>query len=200
MPKYETKPLPFKADGLQGISDKTALTHDKLYQAYVKKKDQIQEELLTVDLPSANQTYSQLRALKDAETFAVNGAYLHEIYFSGLGGNGQPTGDLINQIAKDFGSLEIFLATFKACSMAARGWAVLAWDTFEEQLRIYNGDAHNQGGVWGALPIMTVDVYEHAYFIDYGSDRPAYLEALFKNLDWETINKRWGKVKEISLR
>lgn len=200
MPKYEIKPLPFKADGLQGISDKTALTHDKLYQAYVKKKDQIQEELLTVDLNSANQTYSQLRALKDAETFAVNGAYLHEIYFSGLGGNGQPTGELINQINKDFGSMEKFLAELRACSMAARGWTILTWDTFEERLRIYNGDAHNQGGVWGALPIMTVDVYEHAYFMDFSSDRSAYLEALFNNINWQAINKCWEKVKGISLR
>jgi len=192
---YQAKQLPFKPDSLKGISDKTSLTHDKLYQAYVAKKDQIQAELKNVDLTTANQTYSQLRALKDAETFAVNGAYLHEIYFAGLGGDGAPKGDIIEQINQDFGSFEQFTALAKACAMAARGWAVLAWDTFEQCLHIYNGDAHNQGGVWGALPILTIDVYEHAYFMDYGSDRKAYLEALFQNIDWQAVDQRWSQIK-----
>src|SRR3989344_3961885 len=192
--QYQAKPLPFKPASLKGISDKTSITHDKLYQAYVAKKDQIQKELETVDLATANQTFSSLRALKDAETFAVNGAYLHEIYFAGLGGDGQAQGSLIEQINKDFGSFEQFTSLAKACSLAARGWTVLAWDCFEERLRLYNGDAHNQGGVWGALPVLTIDVYEHAYFMDFGSDRKSYLEALFQNIDWQAVEQKWQKV------
>ena len=68
--------------------------------------------------------------------------------------------------------------------MAARGWTVLAWDGHDQALRVYAGDAHNQGGVWGAQPVIVLDVYEHAYFIDYGSDRKAYIQDFWKNLDW----------------
>ena len=69
--------------------------------------------------------------------------------------------------------------------MAARGWAVLCWDTHDQALRVYTGDAHNQGGVWGCLPILVLDVYEHAYFMDYGSDRKAYIADFWKNVDWK---------------
>ena len=72
--------------------------------------------------------------------------------------------------------------------MAARGWTVLAWDTKESRLWIYNCDMHNQGGVWGALPVIVLDVYEHAYFMDYQTDRASYIDAFFDNLDWSVVN------------
>ncbi|MFA5954109.1 MAG: superoxide dismutase [Patescibacteria group bacterium] len=191
--QYTGKPLPFKAT-LKGISDKTmAMHHDVLYMGYVKKKNEIAESLEAFeqgkkDLTGANQTFSELRALKDGETFATNGVYLHEYYFNVLGGDGVPDGSLITALEEKFGSLENFLSYFKACGMAARGWAVLAWDTHEAELKVYTGDAHNQGGVWGAIPVLTLDVYEHAYFIDYGSDRKTYIDDYIKNLNWKTAN------------
>ena len=196
--KYEYKPQPFKT--LQGISDKTNAIHDKLYGGYIKKKDEIQEKLKDVELDSANQTYSALRALKDAETFAVNGVYLHDIYFANMGTASQPSGELLTEIEKTWTSYDNFKKLMKGCGMAARGWAVLTWDTMEQGLRIYTGDTHNQGGVWGALPIMTLDVFEHAYFIDFGSDRGAYIDAWFTNLNWEAISKRFEQYKKFNLQ
>ncbi len=185
-------PLPFSGS-LQGISDKTiAIHHDKLYAGYVAKKKEIDEKLTILshggDITSANQSYSELRALKDGETFAVNGVYLHEWYFEILGGDGVPSGSLVEALATQYGSLENFLTYFSACGMAARGWVVLAWDTHEKALRTYTGDAHNQGGVWGCMPILVLDVYEHAYFIDYGSDRKTYIVDFWKNVNWEKAN------------
>ena len=112
--KTETKPLPFKGP-LTGISDKTLMIHhDKLYAGYVAKKNEVQEKLAALekggDVASANQSYSELRALKDGETFAVNGVYLHEWYFDVLGGDGTPTGPLVDALMKDFGSLDNFVA------------------------------------------------------------------------------------------
>lgn len=190
MRKYTYKELPFKT--LVGISDKTnAIHHDKLYAGYVKKKDEIQEKLKSVQLDTANQTYSELRALKDAETFAVNGVYLHDVYFDCMGEARAPHGEMLKEIEKTWGSFDNFKALMKACGMAARGWAVLAWDTFEQGLHIFTGDLHNQGGVWGALPILTLDVYEHAYFIDFGSDRAAYIDTWFNNLNWNRVEQRF---------
>ncbi len=186
-------PKPVEFGSLSGISEKTIqIHHDKLYAGYVTKANEINEKLSVLshggDVSTANQTYSELRALKDGEIFAVNGVYLHEYYFDTLGGNGTPSGALVEALAAQYGSLDNFLAYFSACGMAARGWVVLCWDTQQQGLRVYNADAHNQGGVWGCLPILVLDVYEHAYFIDYGSDRKAYIADWWKNQNWDKAN------------
>lgn len=191
-------PLPFT--GAQGaISEKTlAIHHDKLYAGYVDKKDEIAEKLKGLshggDVSTANQNYSELRALKDSETFATNGVYLHEWYFENLGGAGQASGTVAQALIAKYGSMENFLAYFSACGMAARGWVVLAWDTHDKTIRIYNGDAHNQGGVWGALPLLVMDVYEHAYFIDFGSDRKAYIADFLAHVNWQTVEQRFSSI------
>lgn len=194
---YEAKPLPFQKS-LIGISEKTLqIHHDKLYVGYVNKKNEIDEKLKKVDLNSANQSYSDLRALKDGETFSVNGVYLHEYYFNVLGGDGKPSGEIAKQIENDFGSYQNWESMFKACGMAARGWVVTAFDSMEGKLKIYIGDAHNQGGVWGSLPLVVLDVYEHAYFIDYGSDRKKYIDDYMKNLNWEAVNHLFARIKPL---
>ncbi|MDO8618097.1 MAG: Fe-Mn family superoxide dismutase [Candidatus Uhrbacteria bacterium] len=197
--KTEAAPLPFKS--LIGISDKTmAIHHDKLYVGYVNKLNEVSEKLMAmnesgVGLDAANQTYSDLRALRDAETFAVNGVYLHEYYFEVLGGDGKPTGALVDDLTEKYGSLEKFITFFSATGMAVRGWVVLCWDTQAKKLKIYGSDAHSQGGVWGCLPILVLDVYEHAYFIDYGSDRKAYIADWWKNIDWKKANELYENTK-----
>lgn len=197
---YDPKPLPFNKD-LVGISKKTLeIHHDKLYQGYVKKMKEVSEKLMEmnqtgVGLDASNQSYSELRALRDAETFTVNGVYLHEYYFSVLGGDGTPTGSLVDALTEKYGSLEKFVAFFSATGMAVRGWVVLAWDTQLERLKIYGCDAHNQGGVWGCLPIIVLDVYEHAYFLDYDSDRATYIKNFWKNFNWSAANALYEKIK-----
>lgn len=188
--KYEPKPLSFSG-APAGISEKTLVTHhDKLYVGYVNKKNEIEEKLAPLqqggDVISANQSYSELRALKDGETFAANGVYLHEWYFDVLRGDGAPVGTLANALAALHGSMENFLKYFAGCGMAARGWAVLAFDTHDKQLKVFTCDSHNHGGVWGALPLIVLDVYEHAYFMDYGSDRAAYIKAFLAQINWST--------------
>ena len=81
--------------------------------------------------------------------------------------------------------------------MAARGWSVLCWDTKDQSVRHYNSDAHNQGGVWGCLPIIVLDVYEHAYFIDFGSDKKSYIAAFWKNLNWAKAEELYLKARGV---
>lgn len=203
MPKYEAKPLAFK-NALKGLSEKTmAIHHDKLYVGYVNKKNEIADKLWEYvrggkDLATANQTYSELRSLKDGLTFAANGVYLHEYYFNLLAGDGKAQGPLVDAITETFGPIDQFLQYFKACGMAARGWAVLAWNTHEAKLNVYTADAHNQGGVWGAIPIIVLDVYEHAYFIDYGSDRAKYIDEYIANLNWDAATAVYEKAKLVT--
>ena len=190
---HQIKNLPFK--DLKGISQKTIEHHyGKLYQGYIKKWQEIQEKLKTTDQSLANATYSEFRELKLEETFATNAILLHEAYFDILGGDGKPTGEIIKAIEKEFGSFEKWQKEFMALGLSARGWVILAYDFNDGKLRNYLNDTHNQGGIWGAAPLLVLDVYEHAYFIDYGSDRKSYLEAFFQNLNWSIIEKKFQKI------
>lgn len=194
--------LPFDPAKLTGISDKTMMIHaDKLYQGYVKKSKEIGEKLSGLtpeDLTGANPSYSVLRELKAEETWAVNGVYLHEFYFWSLGGAGEPTGAVVEVIKSTWG-WDQFVALFSACGMSARGWVILAWDMRAGALKIYNADAHNQGGIWGCVPLLVLDVYEHAYFLDYGADRKAYIADWWKNQNWKAVDELYGKVQGMKI-
>ncbi|OGN28138.1 MAG: hypothetical protein A3A33_02170 [Candidatus Yanofskybacteria bacterium RIFCSPLOWO2_01_FULL_49_25] len=201
---YDPKSLKFSKE-LSGISAKTmAIHHDKLYTGYVKKVNEIGErfaELRNAGKVEGNATYSELRALKTDETFARNGAYLHEWYFDGLGGDGdwKQAPELCKAMIEKWGSVEDSFKYMSECGMASRGWAILCWDIKNQKVMQYNADAHNQGGVWGCIPIIVLDVYEHAYFIDFGSDRKAYIEAFWKNFDWAAAEELYLKVRDIKL-
>jgi Fe-Mn family superoxide dismutase len=205
---YQPKRLPFRTP-LNGISDRALKNHhDKLYVGYVTKKNEIENRLEELgrtivlgELDGGNPTYSELRALKDGETYAVNGVYLHEWSNEHLGSDGkfENARELVNGLVENYGSVESFIKYFSECAMAARGWTILAWDTKESRLWIYNCDAHNQGGVWGALPIIALDVYEHAYFMDHGADRQAYLKAFWKNFNWTAANDLFKRASSIRL-
>ena len=205
---YRPKPLPFRTP-LNGISDRALKNHhDTVYAGYVTQKNEIENRLeqlgrtiVAGNADSGNTTYGELRGLKEGETYAVNGVYLHEWYFEILGGDGEfeNARELVDALGSSYGSVQAFIKYFSECAMAARGWTVLAWDTRESRLWIYNSDAHNEGGVWGALPIIVLDVYEHAYFMDYGADRKAYLKTFWKNFNWSAANDLFKRASSIRL-
>jgi superoxide dismutase, Fe-Mn family len=188
------QPVPF--DELSGISAKTnEIHHDKLYAGYVAKRNEIEGLLREADVASANQIYSAWRGLKEGETFAANGMVLHQAFFSVLGGNGQAEGTKVHEaIVAQWGSWDRFVAEFTATGMASRGWSILAYDPSDAQLHIFGGDAQNHGAVWGATPLLPCDVYEHAYFLDFGSDRKAYIAAFLQNVNWQVVSATFEKV------
>jgi superoxide dismutase, Fe-Mn family len=174
---------------LDGISRESVEAHYKLYEGYVNKRNEIIGKLDELDVASANQVYSEVRALKVDLTFAIGGIKNHEIYFDHLGGGGgDADGPIRELIFRDFGSLENWRADLKATGMAGRGWAWTAYDWDEGRLFNYIGDAQNTFPVWNATPLVALDVYEHAYFLDFQTDRASYIEAFFANLDWKVVN------------
>ncbi|MCL5773289.1 MAG: superoxide dismutase [Firmicutes bacterium] len=191
--RKEVKPLKYQK--LDGLSEKQLSEHHGvLYTGYVKKWNEIQEKLETVDKSTPNATYSDLRELKLEETFAGNAIILHEMYFANLGGNGTPSGTILEWIKEDFGSFEKWAEEFKAMGICSRGWVVLGMDVQSSRLHNYLCDVHNQGGMWGTAPFLILDVYEHAYFIDYATGRKSYIEAFMKNINWDSVNnmiKQW---------
>jgi Fe-Mn family superoxide dismutase len=174
---------------LEGISREAVEAHYKLYQGYVNKRNEVLGKLADVDLGTANQVFSDLRSLKLDLTFAIGGIKNHEIYFEHLGGSGgDPAGVFGDLVRREFGSVDAWKADLKATGMAARGWAWTAYDWDEGRIFNYLGDAQNTFPVWNATPLVALDVYEHAYFIDFTTDRASYIDAFFNNIDYDVVS------------
>lgn len=175
---------------LNGISQRTQEEHYELYKGYIAKTNEIQKKLDTVDRSTANQIFSDLRSLRVDLSFAIGGVKNHEIFFGHLGGKGgAPLAKTAELIARDFPSYDAWLADFKASGLAARGWVWLAYDHDLNTLTTVVGDAQNTFPLWNATPILAMDVYEHAYWLDYGRLRAKYIEAFFNNLDWGVVEQ-----------
>jgi Fe-Mn family superoxide dismutase len=193
-PKLAEKPLKPSTLNTEGISRRTHEEHYKLYQGYVRKSNELFEGIskVTRDPAKANQIYSELREMKVELSFALGGVKNHELYFDILGGAGsQPQGRLLEEINRSFGSVAAWAADMKATGIAARGWVWTAYDYDLKRLMNYIGDTQNTYPMWNATPIIGLDVYEHAYYLDYGTKRGDYIDAFLKNLNWNAINTRF---------
>ena len=191
---YEAKKFD-SIKALDGISEKTMTEHYKLYEGYVKKANEILEKLKSVDKTTANQTYSDLRELKLELSFAIGGIKNHEVYFGHLGEQGgEPSGALAEMIVRDFGSFANFKDDMKQTGIAARGWVWLAYDWTTKKLFNYLGDAQNTYPVWDATVLVALDTYEHAYWMDYGTGRAAYIDAFFKNMNWNVVEEKFKMI------
>jgi Fe-Mn family superoxide dismutase len=193
-PKLAETPLKASTLATDGISRKTHEEHFKLYQGYVKKSNEIFDKLASVtrDPAKANQTFSEIRELKVELSFALGGVKNHELYFDILGGAGSaPDGKLLDEINRSFGSVAAWQADLKATGIAARGWVWTAYDYDLKRLVNYIGDAQNSYPIWNATPIIGLDTYEHAYYLDFGTKRADYIDAFIKNLNWNVISSRF---------
>jgi len=183
----------FNLEGkLKGISDNQIQQHrDTLYAGYVAKLNLIEDEMKKASTEGTNPTYSPLGELKRQEIFATNGVFLHEAYFGNLGGSGGPaTGKVAELINAKWGSFDKWLADFRAAAMAARGWVIMAYSFNDMSIHNYSMDVHDKGSVCNTANLLVLDVYEHAYMIDYGVKRAAYLDAFFQNINWDVVNER----------
>lgn len=188
--KYQIKEFAIIMNPENGLSDKQINEHKQLYAGYVAKRNEIDEQLKTVDRSKSNQSYSTFRSLKVAETFTRNASLLHELYFENIAIGkmiGKETERLIN---RDFGSLEAFKNDLIATALAARGWAVTCYNLDDKQIQNYLLDAHNQLVPVMTIPLLVLDTYEHAYMIDFGIDRKKYLTILWDSINWDVVEER----------
>lgn len=186
---------------MDGLSGNQIEQHLKLYKGYVAKTKEISGLLDSIDVatstPAPNATYAPLRELLIEQSFALNGVIYHELYFGNLGGpGGDPAGDLKSAIEARWGSLGKFMDLLKAAGKCMRGWVIVGWNSRSGRLETYGLDMHNMWTPANIVPIVVLDVYEHAYMIDYGINRPAYLDAFLKNLDWDACGKRFDLARK----
>ena len=185
----EAKALPYTS--LEGISEKQLAEHYKLYEGYVKKYNELSQKALEVNPDDSNGTYAEIREVNLEKVFALNAVKLHEAYFKNMTASPQEcAGDIKAQIEKQWGSVEAWATDFAALGLSARGWVVLAYDHDNGRLENYICDAHNQGGVWNTHVVLVLDVYEHAYFLDYATARKDYVTSFMKLIDWHAVNNR----------
>lgn len=189
---HSVKDLPYAYDALEGISKQVnEWHHDKHYAGYVAKRNEIEKKIDELKEKAGNANYSEFGEMKRRETFNASGQILHMIYYDIMGGDGSMDESLevVKKIIEDFGSIDAWKEDFKLTAMSALGWAILSFDPSDNSLHNFLVDLHNNGAVWGSSPLVPIDVFEHAYYYDYGPDRGGYVDAFLKNLDWNKINE-----------
>ncbi len=167
--------------------------HMRLYEGYVTNINKVDEILSRGDAQreQSNITFSFYRELKRGETFALNGVILHELYFENIGGNTKdPDQATMSMLEESFGSVQKWQEDFIATAKASRGWAVLCLDQRSMRLRNISLDAHDVGNIAYSAPALVLDMYEHAYFLQYADKKADYINAFLKNINWNVVGER----------
>ena len=203
MPWDEIKPRQFPAfdRDLDGISRQTMEDHYKLYEGYVKKTNECRKRLNEFDYAEieGNQVFSDLRAVSVDYTFALLGYKNHDLYFGHLGGGGgEPTGRFAELVDGEFNGVDKWKDAVRKAASAARGWVMVGYDLNDGSLFNYIMDSQNLWAVYNMCPVLAIDVYEHAYARDFGATpdgRKQYVEAFFRNLDWDHVNRQLAQAE-----
>ncbi len=178
--------------GMEGFSDTLLKNHFTLYQGYVTNTNKVLDSLVLM-LNGGQTVDAQYAELKRRFGWEFNGMRLHEYYFENLGGKGDMANAarLRGKLAESFGSYEAWEKDFRATgAMRGIGWVVLYLDTVSGRLINCWINEHDVGHPAGCTPILIMDVFEHAFMIDYGLKRADYIESFFKNINWEAAEKR----------
>tara|TARA_B100000745_G_scaffold300364_1_gene254026 strand:- start:5639 stop:6223 length:585 start_codon:yes stop_codon:yes gene_type:complete len=186
---YEEKT--FDLPEMEGLSTKQIETHLKLYSGYIKNVNGLMDDINTLKQDSEKNARA-LSELARRFGFEWNGMRMHEYYFEALGGDGKPGGEIVNLIEDQYGSIDTWMAEFRAIAMMrGAGWAVLTLDTESGNLHSIWVNDHELGQLAGAKVLIALDVWEHAYLIDYlPAGRGDYITAFFNNLKWDVIERR----------
>ena len=186
---------------LDGISRETMEDHYKLYQGYVKKTNACRKLLNEFDYSEieGNQVYSPLRAVSVDYTFALLGYKNHDLYFGHLGGDGgEPTGRFAEIVDQEFNGVDKWKDAVRKAALAARGWVMVGYDLNDGSIFNYLMDSQNLWAVYNMVPVLAIDVYEHAYARDFGGTadgRKQYVEAFFRNIDWAHVNRQLAQAE-----
>ena len=183
---YQPKPMSFDPKSITGISEKVLVSHyENNYLGAVKRLNAIGTQIAELDFAKAPNFV--INGLKREELIASNSMILHEIYFDGLGGGGSPKGLLIEAIVRDFGSVDRWRAEFSAMGKAeggGSGWVILAYSPRDRRL-VNQWAADHTTTLAGGRPVLVLDMYEHAYHMDYGAAAAKYVDIYMEAIKWD---------------
>lgn len=181
-----------KLVGMEGFSETLLKNHFTLYQGYVTNTNKVLDTLDQMAKDGKTAAY-EFAELKRRLGWEFNGMRLHEYYFENLGGKGgiDKNGKLAKKMAESFGVIEAWEKDFRATgAMRGIGWAVLYQDTSTGRLMNFWINEHDVAHPTGCAPLLIMDVFEHAFMLDYGLKRADYIEAFFKNINWSAVEAR----------
>ena len=191
---YEIKPLACDPTAIKGMSERLIVSHyENNYGGAVQRLNAITRELAEFDFTSA--PIFVINGLKREELIAMNSMILHEIYFDGIGGGGAPAGALAEAIGRDFGSVERWRTEFSAMGKAeggGSGWVILAYSPRDKRL-VNQWAADHTTNLAGGRPVLVLDMYEHAYHMDYGAAAARYVDIYMEAIRWENAEKLYDK-------
>jgi superoxide dismutase, Fe-Mn family len=195
------KPRSFNLSGLTGISDKTLEMHFKLYEGYVTNTNTLTSRIAAM-LEDGKVDQEEMPAYSELTRrlgFEYNGMVLHEYYFANMkarGGDEAPRGDFRTAVERSFPSYDIWKTDFTGVGkMRGVGWAICYLDPATGNVSNHWITLHETGNISGFVPLLVMDVWEHAFLLDYApSDRPKYIEAFLGNIDWEEVERRFQAV------
>lgn len=195
--QHVPRKLGFDVKKLRGISEKMITSHwENNYGGAVKNLNQVEEQLQAVNKDTPG---FLLGGLKERELLFTNSMILHELYFGNLGGDGKAAGAVERALATTYGSLgrwqEVLHGTGASLG-GGSGWTVLAWNLHTGGLRTYWSGNHTQAVAFGA-PLLVLDMYEHAYQMDYGAAAAKYIDAFMRNVDWQVVNHRYERAAKL---
>ena len=197
--RYQLKQIYCRLWLLLGLSQKLLESHyENNYGGALRRLNAISEQLASLDLAST--PGHVINGLKREELVALNSTLLHELYFASLGGDGKPTPALAEALARDFGSVDRWRSDFVAMANAlggGSGWVVLVYVSRDGRLVNQFAAEHTQA-VAGGIPILALDMYEHAYHIEFGANCKAYVDAFMRNVDWQAVQDRYEDALKVA--
>jgi superoxide dismutase, Fe-Mn family len=196
--QHAPRPLPFDPAKLNGLSEKLLVSHhDNNYIGAVKNLNRLEQELaqVTKDTPAF-----VVGGLRQNELAYRNSMTLHEAYFGNLGGDGKASGAIATDISGAYGSLDQWRMHFQGIGSSlagGSGWVILGYELMTGELRTFGSINHTQS-LSTSLPLLVMDMYEHAYAIDFGAAAARYIDAFFANIQWDVVNRRLEQANRVS--
>jgi len=194
--------LPYSYDALEPHIDEQTmrLHHDLHHKAYVDGLNAAEKKLAEC---RESGDFAAVQAAQRALAFHGSGHFNHCVFWENMGpkGGGTPSGDLGARIQKDFGSFDKFKAHFSAAAatVEGNGWGILAWHPAAGHLFVLASMNHQNQGIHGAIPLLMLDVWEHAYYLKYQNKRPAYVEAWWNVVNWSDVAERFEKATSLQM-
>lgn len=205
MPKeYALPPLPYAYDALEPHIDAQTMTlhHDKHHDAYVKGLNAAIAGLAAARKGGSPEDLAKVRDLTDSLAFNGSGHVLHVVFWTNMkkGGGGEPRGELAKIIERDFGNFGGFQAQFNTASgrVQGSGWGILAWEPLSGRLIVLGAEKHQNLTMFGCVPLLVLDVWEHAYYLKYRNNRAAYVTAFWNVIDWANVSERLSMAMRLS--
>lgn len=198
--KHELPPLPYGYNALEPYisEDIMRLHHDKHHKSYVDGLNKAEKEL---EKARNSGDFSLVKHWSRELAFNGSGHYLHTIFWGNMSpqGGGEPTGELKKEIVKYFGSFEAFKKHFTeaAKQVEGSGWTILVWSPRARHLEVLQSEKHQNLTQWDTIPLLVLDVWEHAYYLQYKNDKGAYIDSWWNIVNWDNVSRRFQKAHEM---